>query len=444
LSSVFKACHDAVDPTHYYEACNFDSCRVPGSSMECASLQNYAATCADQGVCIDWRNHTNASCPVACPSNKVYMACGPSEEQTCNVISVDSTKQIEGCFCPSGTTLYDSGVDVCVKTCGCVGPDNIPRKYGEQFQFDCKDCVCREGGVNIICEPHKCQTPDHEDKCEGEGFYKITEVNPEDSCCSKTTCVCNSTDCTSKPPRCKAGFEAVAETPEGQCCPVYQCSKSNHSLWRDPGSPVLGKKCQECVCTDQRDDITSPFNVDCKPVKCDVTCEAGYDLIAQAGECCGKCVQTHCIINAEGNQSLILRPGEQRNPPNDKCTIYSCVKINRQLISSKSSITCPLFNEDKCLPDTIAFLPNGCCKTCKSCKSSSLYSVEANTVEHKCICCRESKTSMRETTLVCPDGTKRTHKYLHVDSCECLTTECRPQSPAPIPRRNSNHSISKM
>lgn len=29
-----------------------------------------------------------------------------------------STKQVEGCFCPNGTMLYDSGVDVCVKTCG--------------------------------------------------------------------------------------------------------------------------------------------------------------------------------------------------------------------------------------------------------------------------------------------------------------------------------------
>ncbi|KAL8168523.1 UNVERIFIED_CONTAM: hypothetical protein K2H54_000676 [Gekko kuhli] len=61
-SSVFKKCHEAVDPRNYYEACLFDSCRIPDRNIECATLQIYAATCADQGVCIDWRKFTNGSC----------------------------------------------------------------------------------------------------------------------------------------------------------------------------------------------------------------------------------------------------------------------------------------------------------------------------------------------------------------------------------------------
>ncbi|KAL8169994.1 UNVERIFIED_CONTAM: hypothetical protein K2H54_061472 [Gekko kuhli] len=60
--SVFKKCHEAVDPRNYYEACLFDSCRIPDRNIECATLQIYAATCADQGVCIDWRKFTNGSC----------------------------------------------------------------------------------------------------------------------------------------------------------------------------------------------------------------------------------------------------------------------------------------------------------------------------------------------------------------------------------------------
>ncbi|KAL8169988.1 UNVERIFIED_CONTAM: hypothetical protein K2H54_061339, partial [Gekko kuhli] len=76
----------------------------------------------------------------------------------------------------------------------CVGPDNIPRKFGDTFEFDCKDCVCLEGGSGIICENHKCPPAQDDPQCEGEGFHKISEVNPDDKCCSKTTCGVDSSD----------------------------------------------------------------------------------------------------------------------------------------------------------------------------------------------------------------------------------------------------------
>ncbi|NWI22396.1 MUC2L protein, partial [Sula dactylatra] len=120
LGSVFEPCHGVVRPEKYYAACFFDSCAVPDSDLECSSLQIYAATCADQSVCIDWRSHTNGVCSYKCPSDKEYRACGPIKEITCKSSEQNetSTKQVEGCFCPNGTMLYDSGVDVCVKTCG--------------------------------------------------------------------------------------------------------------------------------------------------------------------------------------------------------------------------------------------------------------------------------------------------------------------------------------
>lgn len=62
VSSVFKPCHAFVKPEKYYAACVFDSCVLPNLDLECSSLQIYAATCADQGVCIDWRSHTKGVC----------------------------------------------------------------------------------------------------------------------------------------------------------------------------------------------------------------------------------------------------------------------------------------------------------------------------------------------------------------------------------------------
>lgn len=58
-----------------------------------------------------------------------------------------STKQAEGCFCPNGTMLYDSGVDVCVKTCGefyCFPWMHVCFLFVSflfmQHRFDCMQC----------------------------------------------------------------------------------------------------------------------------------------------------------------------------------------------------------------------------------------------------------------------------------------------------------------
>uniref|UniRef100_A0ACB8G2N8 Uncharacterized protein n=1 Tax=Sphaerodactylus townsendi TaxID=933632 RepID=A0ACB8G2N8_9SAUR len=468
--SVFKTCHEAVDYQNYYSACLFDSCRIPDRNIECATLQIYAATCADQGVCIDWRKDTNNSCSVQCPSNKIYKACGPSEEETCksgNLTRVNET-QVEGCFCPEGTKLYDAGVDVCVKTCGCVGPDNIPRKFGEIFQFDCKDCVCLEGGSGIICENHKCPANQNEAQCEGEGFHEISEVNPDDKCCSKTTCVCNVSECTTRPPPCMLGFEVVSHTPPDRCCPVYQCAPKgvcvDNGAEYKPGSKVLRGKCEDCICTHEWNNSTNLKVIRCDHIPCIKSCEQGYSLRWHSDECCKECVQTSCVIQATDGV-FTLESGDRRHDPNNNCTIYSCMTINGQLISSTSTINCPNFIETECQPNTVSLMPNGCCKKCVpkepqppsscalietkdyiryngcssieqisvpqcegTCRTFSLYSAEAESIEHRCTCCQEERTTRKAVTLTCPDGRNQTHFYLHVDSCTCLSTDCNKAS----------------
>ncbi|KAL8199305.1 UNVERIFIED_CONTAM: hypothetical protein K2H54_004113 [Gekko kuhli] len=59
-----------------------------------------------------------------------------------------------------------------------------------------------------------------------------------------------------------------------------------------------------------------------------------------------------------------------------------------------------------------------------TCKTYSLYSAEANSMGHKCSCCREERTTKKAITLNCPDGTTLAHFYIHVESCRCLDTEC--------------------
>lgn len=55
------------------------------------------------------------------------------------------------------------------------------------------------------------------------------------------------------------------------------------------------------------------------------------------------------------------------------------------------------------------------------------YSPEANTMEHKCSCCQEIKTSQRKVTLMCSDGTYLDHSYTYVEKCSCVSAECFPQ-----------------
>uniref|UniRef100_A0A671FMS9 Mucin 2, oligomeric mucus/gel-forming n=1 Tax=Rhinolophus ferrumequinum TaxID=59479 RepID=A0A671FMS9_RHIFE len=410
--SLFAQCHSLAPPEHYYEACRFDSCFVPNSGMECVSLQTYAALCAQEGVCVDWRNHTHGVCSMSCPSHKEYQACGPAEEPTCkSSSSQNNTVLVEGCFCPEGTMSYAPGFDVCVKSCGCVGPDNVPREFGEHFEFDCKDCVCLEGGSGIVCEPKKCTQ--NSPKCTEDGTYPVTEVDPANTCCNITTCKCNTSLCKEKAPLCALGFDVKSEMVPGRCCPVYSCVPKGVCVLENaeyqPGSPVYSSKCQHCVCTNTTDSATQLNLVSCSHVPCNTTCDIGFELVDAPGECCRKCEQTHCIINRPDNQHFILKPlppcgpGIPRNETRIPCSTIPMTKI---------------VTDAGC---TGKITTNYCSG---SCGTFAMYSAEAQALDHKCSCCKEQRTSRRQVVLSCPDGSSRSHTYTHIESCLCQDTVC--------------------
>ncbi|KAM5248546.1 mucin-2 [Ctenodactylus gundi] len=462
LNNSFAQCHSIVPPQHYYDACVFDSCFVPGFGLECASVQTYAALCAQQGICVDWREQTQGACPVKCPSHREYQACGPAEEPTCQSSSLQSsTLQVEGCFCPKGTINFAPGFDACVKTCGCVGPDNVPREFGEHFTFDCKDCICLEGGSGIVCQPKECNR-EVPLTCKEDGTYLVTEVNPANTCCNISSCKCNTSLCKKEPPRCPLGFEMKSKIVPGKCCPLYSCEPKNVCVHGNaeyqPGSPVYSSKCQDCVCTAAVNHSTHLNIISCTHVPCNISCDPGFEPTEVPGECCKKCEQTHCIINRPGGEYTVLKPGEIQSNPSNKCTFFSCMKIHNQLISSVSNITCPDFDPRDCVPGSITFMPNGCCKKCLSlnetripcstipvireishagcaknvtmnycsgsCGTFAMYSAQAQALDHRCSCCKEERTSQREVVLNCPNGGSLSHTYTHIESCLCQDTVC--------------------
>uniref|UniRef100_A0A674A6P4 CTCK domain-containing protein n=2 Tax=Salmo trutta TaxID=8032 RepID=A0A674A6P4_SALTR len=53
-----------------------------------------------------------------------------------------------------------------------------------------------------------------------------------------------------------------------------------------------------------------------------------------------------------------------------------------------------------------------------------MYSLEANMMERSCTCCREESTTKKEVEMICPDGSKFNHSYIHINKCGCQRTEC--------------------
>ncbi|MBN3292585.1 MUC2 protein, partial [Polypterus senegalus] len=461
-SSVFEDCHKLLSPDPYYNACIFDGCQMPDTDIECSSLQNYASMCSSVGVCLYWRNFTNNRCPSTCPKTKIYKPCGPVEQDTCTQRSTEVSKlKTEGCFCPNGTTLFSPNSDICVKKCGCLDPNNVPREFGETFVYNCQDCTCDEDTKTVTCVDHSCPVIP-EPNCNDPGFVLSNETSVDNPCCTELICRCNISLCKPNDLKCSTGFQLVTKIEEGKCCPVYTCEPKDvcvlNSVEYQVGVPVPLDKCQTCVCSQEIDPKEKLHIINCVPVKCVETCEPGFKYHPSKEECCGKCTQEQCYIQYNGTNQLI-KPGETWSPAHDKCSVHSCIHIKDTFISTVANIVCPTFHPENCQPGTIQTAPDGCCKTCleknKSCKlqttttfitdrgckslqpidmtfcegacdTYSKYSASAANMQHRCTCCQEVKTHNETISLACDDGTIKPYNYIYVDKCDCRTTSCGP------------------
>ncbi|XP_040017688.2 intestinal mucin-like protein [Gasterosteus aculeatus] len=474
-SSLFAACHPFVSPDNFYRGCVFDGCHVANPAVECTSLQTYAAACAQVGVCLHWRNHTTL-CEGACPSNKVYKPCGPAEQATCDDNPNESTMNYttEGCFCPDGMKLFNKDSGVCVDKCGCLDPEGIPREFNERFDYKCQTCICEESTKTVTCKPKACPKPPIAN-CSEPGFVVINQTNPSDSCCSSFVCQCQSSKCPVYNMNCPIGYKPVISVPEGKCCPERACEPKRVCVHKEseyqPGSPVPAPKCQDCVCTNEVDPRSGLFKIHCEFQKCQTDCDMGYEYMeTDSLECCGKCVQTHCIAIVNDTKNL-LKPGDTWSPPLNQCEHYSCLMIGDTLTTYKSHVVCPAFVKEDCQPGTIETAANGCCKICvsrdKACKLVSMkqkvmhnrcqsneevdmpycegscntftkYSEAAAAMQHSCSCCKETRSSNRTIALHCLNGDVVPFSYTHVDECGCGHRDCATAAAQLTRRRRSS------
>ncbi|TFK08675.1 antigen KI-67 [Platysternon megacephalum] len=457
LSEVFEECHKVIPPQDFYKGCVFDACHMTNTSMQCSGLEIYATLCATRDVCVDWRGETKGKCPYNCPVGKVYKPCGPLNPATCDPRAVqhNSTGLTEGCFCPEGKFLFNANSGVCIPDCDiCIGTDGLPKLPGDQWKSNCQDCVCDKYTLTVQCTKRPCK-PLPPVSCDDPGFAPVQSLTQEDPCCVQTECRCDTSKCPESVASCQPGYELIPEVLIGNCCTIFTCKLipgcvTNGTFYM-PGAVIPKGTCEKCTCSAKVQPDSQRNIVDCQPIPCDTECPVGYEYKMKTGQCCGDCVPKACVLKMEDNTVHVLQAGKVWHEPGDNCTFYKCEQIEDQFIPVTVRKVCPPMYPENCDPADVMLSQDGCCKTCPlprktcglhntttvishnecsssvpveltycegNCDTSSMYSLEANVMQHKCKCCQEVKTSKRQVTLNCPDGSTTDYSYIHVEQCD--------------------------
>ncbi|MXQ90463.1 hypothetical protein E5288_WYG016334 [Bos mutus] len=354
LSKPFELCHVLIPPWPYYQGCTFDQCHMPGTDMVCTALELYAALCASLGVCVDWRGHTNSTCPFTCPAGMEYWPCGspiPSYCYTNNSASplalLEASPITEGCFCPQGTMLYSSSKEVCV-------PDCI-------ISVDCLECTCEGSTQTMSCQPQACPTAP---ACPESGQVPVPEAMQTGQCCPQYRCACDTRYCP-EPEACPKGSHAIQTHREAACCPTYNCTgwtacSINGTLYQ-PGAVVSSSLCEKCWCELPGGALSDTFLINCETQICSTSCPVGFKYQARARQCCGECVQVACVINTSNSSAHLFYPGESWSDPGDHCVTHECEQHRDGLVVVTTKKACPPLNcpADKALPSE-----DGCCLFC--------------------------------------------------------------------------------
>uniref|UniRef100_A0A8C5H1X3 Uncharacterized protein n=1 Tax=Gouania willdenowi TaxID=441366 RepID=A0A8C5H1X3_GOUWI len=462
----FAECHDLVDPSNFHSSCVSDSCNKVDPVVECESLESYASACAQAGVCVDWRQYTKL-CVLDCPSNKVYKPCSSAEQPTCEDNSIVLTASIvtEGCFCPEGMTRFNVDSEFC---------------FNEQFEYRCQDCICEISKV-VTCRPKVCPEPETV-RCVDPGYVLVNQTNPSDPCCLEQVCQCQITTCPVPKVSCSVGFRPILSVPAGKCCPEHTCVPKRVCVHQDveyePGSSVPGNECEDCSCTTKVDPSSGGLlKILCTVRPCIQSCALGFEYVRESSDtCCGRCVQTHCVITESGSKHfLIVRQLFSLNIYLKPYLDFFYLTTANLHLFFWTTIPCPELDESKCLPVRNSLnkftsfyricvytgeekekgcklmsmksrlLHKGCQSLqevempfCEgSCNTFTKYSQTNASIQHFCSCCKETRSSKRKVKLHCLNGKTFFHSYVHVDECGCDQTDCDKTSVSSTRKRRS-------
>uniref|UniRef100_A0A4W5L3C1 Si:dkey-65b12.6 n=1 Tax=Hucho hucho TaxID=62062 RepID=A0A4W5L3C1_9TELE len=158
----FASCHKVLDPGVFMDNCVYDVCINKGIyQFLCENMKSYNDACLAEGVKISREWRTITGCPLECPSNSYYEACGTACPASCSDLDAEAKCKepcVETCQCNKGFVL--SG-DKCIskESCGC----SYEGRYypsGMKFWADdkcTKQCECNPGTAKVECKATACK-----------------------------------------------------------------------------------------------------------------------------------------------------------------------------------------------------------------------------------------------------------------------------------------------
>lgn len=299
-------------------------------------------------------------------------------------------------------------------------------------------------------------------------------VNDTSGCCATSSLVCDKLKCPPIPKNCSEEFYEIIKLDqiglkEELCCDTYKCvPPKNKCIVTIDGKKYLkpiGEKwptsdpCLTKECTVDMNGI--PIEKETRQT-CTEKCDLGFELEIPKGQCCGKCVQTKCVVD-----EVLYNGGQTWFEPGNNCTQYACIKTGNLFVISKSEETCPdietcpvsdrykkgccffckpqvrnLLNDTgKCEPTlklastTVNLIKqtkagHGPCVNreqinnfmeCKGgCNSGTRWNTKLNVQEKYCTCCTIKEEKELKVNLTCDDGFKFVKSVMIPVKCTCL------------------------
>uniref|UniRef100_A0A8C7T6F7 Mucin-19-like n=1 Tax=Oncorhynchus mykiss TaxID=8022 RepID=A0A8C7T6F7_ONCMY len=171
---VFADCRRRVNLSQLEKNCRFDSCGR--NDMACSPLEQAAEECKKAGLCVDWRQLTNGTCAIRCPTGMAYRECQGQLDDYCH-----GGVFCAGCFCLRGQFRAEEHKKICVSECPyCKGPLGEHKQLGETWQSNCQVCTCSNQTKTEECQPNP--SPPTPPLC-SQNSVLVT------GCCGKQTCV---------------------------------------------------------------------------------------------------------------------------------------------------------------------------------------------------------------------------------------------------------------
>nr|XP_033717644.1 mucin-5B [Tursiops truncatus] len=254
-AGAFSSCHSVISPGPFHSNCMFDTCNCEKSEdCMCAALSSYVRACAARGVLlVGWRDGVCNKYMSSCPKTQSYAYVVDSCQPTCRSLSqADVTCDVafvpvDGCTCPSGTFLDDTGGCVPAEACPCYSHGSVLAP-GEVLHDNGVVCSCVSGKLSCLgaveqstgcvapmlfldCSNASADTP---------GAECVRSCHALDVDCFSTRCV---SGCV-----CPAGLLADGS---GGCVAEEDCPCLHNEAAYKPGDTIR-VDCNTCTCRGRR------------------------------------------------------------------------------------------------------------------------------------------------------------------------------------------------